>query len=149
MRRSGCTPAAQCRTQCRVLILSPPVDVLLMCRCVMSCSEEAKEGTMWADKEAAIRLRLSAGHFSTPAGLRGVVLAFVDARQLIFIRVTSRVITRFEVPRMIVHKGDSKLASTSSITPSTVMPSSIPPTALGSLPHCRLFSVLEVAKINL
>jgi hypothetical protein len=41
---------------------------------------------MWADKEAAIRFRLSAGHvhvsgFSTPAGLRGVVLPPNDIRR--------------------------------------------------------------------
>jgi len=114
----------------------------------MSCSEEARKGQGGADKEAAIRFRLSAGHACFDFQHVNCAYAsmwFSDIRQ-----GGSRLSgIAFKSPRIVFHKGDSKLASTSSITPSTVMPSSIRPTALGSLPHCRLFSVLEFARTNL
>ena len=45
-----------------ILIVTFPLRDSLLCRCDMSCPEEAREGTRWADKEAAIRFCLSAGH---------------------------------------------------------------------------------------
>jgi len=70
----------------------------------------------------------------------------VSCSYVVIIKVAECI--NFRISRIVSHKGDSKLASTSSITPSIVMPSSSRPTALGSLPHCKLFSVLEVARTS-